>query len=126
VKRLPVVALDAVRNDVQAAYEYFEARGHGAGEKFLGRYFTITDRISLNPETFPVKFDDYRRALIPKSYLAAYYFIESERGRGDRGRRCPPTPSPDSRPCTWTKIVIRVVSFSFSKSPCFPVFASST
>jgi plasmid stabilization system protein ParE len=64
---------------VQLAYDYFEARGHNAGEKFLERYFRTTDRIALNPETFPIKFDDYRRALIPKSYLAAYYFIESER-----------------------------------------------
>jgi plasmid stabilization system protein ParE len=79
VKRLPVVALDAVREDVQAAYDYFEVRAPGAGDKFLERYFRTTDRIALNPETFPVKFDDYRRALIPKSYLATYYFVESER-----------------------------------------------
>lgn len=79
MKRLPVVALAAVGEDMQAAYDYFEARGAGAGEKFLGRYFAITDRIAQNPETFPVKFDDYRRALIPKSYLAAYYFVETDR-----------------------------------------------
>jgi plasmid stabilization system protein ParE len=79
VKRLSVVALDAVRDDVQAAYYYFEARARGAGGRFLEHYFKTADRIALNPETFPVKFDDYRRALIPKSYLAAYYFIESER-----------------------------------------------
>ena len=75
----PVVALDAVREDVQAAYDYFAARGAGVGDKFLERYFAITDRIALNPETFPLKFDDYRRALVPKSYLAVYYFIEPER-----------------------------------------------
>lgn len=79
MKSLPVVALEPVREDVQAAYDYFEARLAGAGDRFLDRYFTTTDRIGLNPETCPFKFDDYRRALIPKCSLAAYYFIEQER-----------------------------------------------
>ena len=79
MKRLPVVALDAVRDDMQLVYDYFEARAPRAGDRFLERYFAVTERIALNPEIFPSKFDDYRRALIPKSYLAAYYFTESER-----------------------------------------------
>lgn len=78
MKRLPVVALDAVREDVQSAFDYFEARAIGGGDQFLERYFATADRIASNPETFPVKFGDYRRALIPRSYLAAYYFIEAE------------------------------------------------
>ena len=45
----------------------------------MRRYFSTTDRIVLNPEAFPVKFDDYRRALVPQSHLAVYYFIESDR-----------------------------------------------
>ncbi len=79
MKRLPVVALAGVREDVQSAYDYFELRVGGTGDKFLSRYFKTTDRIGANPETFPLKFDDYHRALIPKSYFAAYYFIEPER-----------------------------------------------
>ena len=79
MKPLPVVALGAVREDSQAAYDYFEARLPGAGERFLERYFKTTDRIAANPETFAVKFDDYRRALVPKSHLAIYYFVESDR-----------------------------------------------
>jgi plasmid stabilization system protein ParE len=79
VKSLPVVALDAVREDLQAVYDYFEARVAGAGERFLGRYFATAERIALNPEIFPVKFDDYHRALVPKSNLAVYYFIELDR-----------------------------------------------
>lgn len=79
MKSLPVVALDPVREDVQAAYDYFEDRLAGAGDRFLNRYFATSDRIGLNPEIFSVKFDDYRRALIPKSSFAAYYFVEPER-----------------------------------------------
>ena len=45
----------------------------------MERYFVTTDRIAANLEIFPVKFDDYRRALVPKSYLAIYYFVEPER-----------------------------------------------
>lgn len=75
----PVVALDAVREDVQTAYDYFALRGAGAGDRVLKSYFATTDRIAANPEIFPLKFDDYRRALVPKSYLAVYYFVEPER-----------------------------------------------
>lgn len=72
----PVVAFDVVRDDVQAAYDYFAERAHAGGEPFLERYFGITDRIASNPWLFPVKFDDYHRALVPKSYFAIYYFQE--------------------------------------------------
>ena len=79
MKPVPVVALAVVKDDVQAAYDYFESRLSGAGERFLERYFATTDRIRLNAESFPVKFDDYRRALVARSNLAVYYFIEPER-----------------------------------------------
>ena len=79
MKSQPVVALDVVREDVQAAYDYFSTRSPGGGDQLLDRYFATADRIGRNPETFPLKFDDYRRALVPKSYLAIYYFIESQR-----------------------------------------------
>lgn len=48
MKSLPAVALDAVREDIQAAYDYFEVRVSGAGERFLDRYFSTTDTIALN------------------------------------------------------------------------------
>ena len=76
---VPVVALDPVRDDVQAAYDYFEERWSGAGDRFLDHYFATADRIALNGEAFGLKFDDYRRALVPKSNLAVYYFIEAKR-----------------------------------------------
>jgi plasmid stabilization system protein ParE len=79
VKPLPVVALDAVQEDLQAAYDYFEERVARTGDRFLARYFATADCIGRNCETFPVKFDDYRRALIPKSNLAVYYFVEADR-----------------------------------------------
>ena len=79
MKGLPVVALEIVRDDIQAAYDYFSARSASGGEKLLESYFATTDRIGRHPETFPQKFDDYRRALIPGSYLAIYYFVEPER-----------------------------------------------
>jgi hypothetical protein len=65
VKTPPVVALAAVREDVQAAHDYFSARSPAGGDKLLERSFATTDRIESNPEAFPLKFDDYRRALIP-------------------------------------------------------------
>ncbi len=75
----PVVALAQVSEDVQLAYDYFAARLLAGGDKFLERYFTTTDQITLNPWSFSVKFEDYHRALIPKSDFAIYYFQEPER-----------------------------------------------
>lgn len=75
----PVVALAAVSDDVQLAYDYFADRRTGGGDRFLRRYFTATDGIALNPWSFPVKFDDYHRALIAKSPFAIYYFQEPTR-----------------------------------------------
>lgn len=79
MKGLPVVALAPVQVDVQLAYDYFAQRLSGAGDAFLERYFATTDRIRQYPEMFPVKFDDYRRALVPKCAFAIYYFLEPNR-----------------------------------------------
>ena len=79
MKSLPVVALDFVRDDVQLAYDYFAEGIAGGGDRFLERYFETTDRIGLNPEMFPIKFGDYRRALVPRSNWAIYYFLEPDR-----------------------------------------------
>lgn len=78
MKSKPVVALALVSEDVQLAYNYFSARS-GGGDKFLARYFETTDHITINPWSFPLKFDDYHRALIPKSDFAIYYFQEPDR-----------------------------------------------
>ena len=75
----PVVALPAVSEDVQLAYDYFGARLKGGGERFLARYFEVTDQIALNASSYSVKFDDYHRALIPKTDFAVYYFQEPQR-----------------------------------------------
>ena len=75
----PVVALHYVSDDVQSGYDYLEHGLPGRGERFLKRYFEVTDRIAANPWVYPVKFDDYHRALVPqKSNLAVYYFQEPE------------------------------------------------
>lgn len=79
MKSVPVVALDVVREDVQEAYDYFAEGISDGGERWLERYFATTDKIATNPEMFPVKFDDYRRALVPRSNFAIYYFVEPTR-----------------------------------------------
>jgi plasmid stabilization system protein ParE len=79
MKSVPVVALEPVRDDVQIAYDYFEERLPGEGDRFLRRYFSATDRIALNPAIFSLTFEDYRRALVPRSNIAVYYFVEPER-----------------------------------------------
>ena len=73
------MALEVVREDVQAAYDYFNLRSSKGGDRFLARYFSTTVRIAFNPAGFAVKFDDYRRALVPRSNLAIYFFVETDR-----------------------------------------------
>lgn len=74
-----MVALEVVGDDVQAAYDYFADRLTSGGDRFLERYFEVVDRIALNPETYRLVFDDYRRVLVPRSHMAVYYFVEKER-----------------------------------------------
>jgi hypothetical protein len=83
MKSVPVVALDPVRDDVQAAYDYFEEQLPGGGDAFLSRYFTTADRIGLNPEIFSIKFSDYRRAFVPRSNLGRLLLHRA----GARGNR---------------------------------------
>ena len=52
VKSLPVVTLEAVREDLQAAYDYFETRVAGAGERFLERYFQLLTKSRSIPKSF--------------------------------------------------------------------------
>ncbi len=75
----PVVALADVREDVQVACDYFDTRVGATGGGFLRRYFATTDRISLNPWSYPIKFEDYHRALVPRSCFAIYCFQEAAR-----------------------------------------------
>ncbi len=79
MKSKPVVALAAVADDVQLAYDYFEDRVSGGGERFFERYFEAIDHAALNPWSFPIKFDDYHRALVRRSNFAFYYFQEDTR-----------------------------------------------
>jgi hypothetical protein len=79
VNSRPVVALADVREDVQVACDYFETRVGATGEGFLRRYFATTEKIALNPWSYPIKFDDYHRALVPRSCFAIYYFQEAAR-----------------------------------------------
>ncbi len=79
MKSKPVVALAAVADDVQLAYDYFEDRLAGSGERFFERYFQTIDHVALNPWTFPIKFDDYHRALVRRSNFAFYYLQEDAR-----------------------------------------------
>jgi hypothetical protein len=72
MKRLPVVALDIVREDVQGVYDYLATPSHAAAESFLERDFEAADRIARNPETFAVKFEDYPRARVPRGNIAIH------------------------------------------------------
>ncbi len=87
----PVVALAQVSEDVQLAHDYFAARLDAGGDKFLKRYFTATDQIALNPWSFPLKFDDYHRALDPQERLCPP-LLSGAGPLGDcRGRQRPPS-----------------------------------
>jgi plasmid stabilization system protein ParE len=79
VNSKPVVALATVRDDVQLAFDYFQTRVGASGDKFLDRYFTTVDQIALNPWSFPLRYEDYHRALVPRSSFAVYYFQEEKR-----------------------------------------------
>ena len=68
----------SAQRDVQQAYDYLEAQSPGLGAAFLERVEEATDRISRNPETYQIVFQNVRRASLKQFKYALFYRIESD------------------------------------------------
>ena len=76
MKSQPVEFLELVEHDLRYARDFYESwKWHGA-EDFTQRFRESVAWIEWNPEMFPRKYRQFRRAIIRRSYFGVYYVIE--------------------------------------------------
>ncbi|WP_395717293.1 type II toxin-antitoxin system RelE/ParE family toxin [Prosthecobacter sp.] len=76
MKSQPVEFLEPVEHDLRYAREFYESwKLHGARD-FMQRFRESVAWVEWNPEMFPRKHRQFRRAIIRRSYFGIYYVIE--------------------------------------------------
>jgi plasmid stabilization system protein ParE len=63
---LDLIILDDAEDDLLNAYNWYEAKEHGLGDRFLSSVQDGLTLIRQHPEIFPVSLVECRRALISK------------------------------------------------------------
>ena len=66
------------RFDIQGAYDWYEERSQGLGDRFLAAVDDCLERVAANPRSFPKVHSDVRRALLRRLPYAILYRIEGE------------------------------------------------
>lgn len=67
------------RDELEAAYNWYEDQEAKLGEDFLNCVDSTLDRIEQQPEIYRVVFKDFRRAVIHRFPYVIYYRVISSR-----------------------------------------------
>jgi plasmid stabilization system protein ParE len=65
--------------DIQAAYDWYESQRPGLGEEYLGYVRRTLEIVRNHPESFPVLYNNVRRAVVSKFPYAVFYVAERTR-----------------------------------------------
>ncbi|MBL9193910.1 MAG: hypothetical protein JNJ82_16270 [Opitutaceae bacterium] len=76
---LPVVALPEVEGDLRSGVLHYSSWRSDGEEHFLQMYEETVSWIGWNPETFPKKLGEVRRAILKNSYYIVYFIIIADR-----------------------------------------------
>ena len=76
---LPLAFRPEVRDDLDEAFLWYEARRPGLGEVYLTAVQGGLDRIAAHPERHAVVARDVRRSLVRRFSAAVYYRVEADR-----------------------------------------------
>ncbi len=76
---LPLAYRPEVREEIDAAYTWYEQRRAGLGEKFLTAVRDVLDRIQQNPEMYGVAYRDVRGVPLRRFPYVVYYRVEATR-----------------------------------------------
>jgi plasmid stabilization system protein ParE len=79
VRSLPVDALPDVESDLRAAIAHYSSWRSDGEAHVLQMYEETIGWISWNPEAFPKKHGQVRRAILKQSYYIVYFLIETNR-----------------------------------------------
>ena len=64
------------RLDIQEAYDWYEERSPGIGDRFLAAEDLCIESVAANPSGFPTVYADVRRALLQRFPYSVLYRIE--------------------------------------------------
>ena len=78
MKSLPVYALPEVEADLQAAARHYASWRSDGAEHIYQKYDETVGWIQWNPEGFPKKYGQVRRAILKQSYYIVYFVVETE------------------------------------------------
>jgi plasmid stabilization system protein ParE len=71
-----VIALPQVEGDLRAASRFYQSWRADGRAHLQSLWDAVVASISQNPELFPSRYLDFRRAPLRNSYYAAFYVIE--------------------------------------------------
>jgi len=64
------------RADVQSAYDWYEDKESGLGDRLLEAIDAVMDRVDANPRLFPKAHQEFRRAVLPQFPYCVYFVVE--------------------------------------------------
>ena len=79
MRSLPVEALPEVEGDLRAAVAHYSSWRSDGEAHVLRMYEETIGWISWNPEAFPKKHGQVRRAILKQSYYIVYFLVEANR-----------------------------------------------
>jgi plasmid stabilization system protein ParE len=71
--KFTVIFEASARNDLLAAFEWYEARQSGLGEEFLRSVAAVEESLARNPERYPMAHAPYRSAKLRKFPYGLHY-----------------------------------------------------
>ncbi|MEB3227589.1 MAG: type II toxin-antitoxin system RelE/ParE family toxin [Synechocystis sp.] len=74
-----IVFRPEVREDLNTAYDWYEAQKLGLGDDFIASVNELLSRVCLMPESYALVYQDVRRAVIKRFPYAVYYRVISSR-----------------------------------------------
>ena len=71
-----IIYSDEALADISRAYDDYESRQHGLGDRFVGRLETLTETIGRMPELFGEVYSGVRAGMPKKFPFVVYYRIK--------------------------------------------------
>lgn len=75
---LPLILSPDAESDFDTTFDWYEAQRAGLGIDFASRVQAALDLIESNPESFPLRAENVRRALVRRFSYAVYFRLEDE------------------------------------------------
>ena len=77
--KLPVVMRRAAQSEFDEAADWYEEQRTGLGHDFVTKVQATFDRISNNPNQFPVVFEEVRQAIVDRFPYSVLFKAEPKR-----------------------------------------------